>query len=927
MLIMKRALILLFFFLTITLYAQNQENSRLDSLLELTNQYKGDKLVDLFIEIAKVQSLNDSEQAHRSADEAIRLAYQIKYLKGAGNAYLTKGKICNLNNSSLRAVEYFESAKKIFTDLEDRSSIAKTSMGLGESYAQQNLFDKANQSYKDAITYFDYIGDYESLAEAYYKSGTTYNMVDDYHNALNSFQSAAEYYEKANDNYGLHLAENSIAIVYYYLGDFVNAFDYWTRYENAMRESEDWRRVSATLSNKGLIYNQWADYDEAIATFTEALELADKANNIINKAGIFNSMGNAFQYSGNTEKSFEYYRKSMSLGKELDSKQAVSIALHNIGELHMNLGHADSALYYVQKSLQIENTLFNNRGIAETKATLGKIYIALKRYRLAFSFFEQAEKVFNDIDDISGLADIYQKYGQAYAEIGNDSLTIFYTEKSISLASEMNLKKMLSENHKFLADFFEKTSDFKKALYHQKLFQSINDSIFTQMASDKTIINTIKLEKEAQGKKLAELLRAQDIKNYQNKIKDYITYFAVLLLIILAISLYFRYSSNKKSTNRLNDQYQMVLESEEKIKALIDASHDIVFLVDRKGLIVSANVKAVDTLRNGSQLVGYNFKEIVQPFFHDKLDIYIEQVLKKKSSKEFSLTSSTKRNYEITISPIFKHGIEVSGLAVYMQDVTDILASQKERKKLEEQLFQVQKLESVGTMAGGVAHDFNNYLGTILGYSSMGYDDAVEGSAAKRYFNQIMTASKSAQHTVQKILTFSRKSDENKLKRVNLKEVAKEAVSMVDSTKPSGIKLKLDLSSKPVEILGDAIEIQQVFINLFNNAFQAMADTESGSLYCTVSNSLFVKEHENSLKKFKSKNIAGIRIEDNGIGMNDKVLKRIFEPFFTTKEVGKGTGLGLSVVHGIIKNHQGELYVESTVGKGTTFYIYLPAIS
>ncbi len=242
-------------------------------------------------------------------------------------------------------------------------------------------------------------------------------------------------------------------------------------------------------------------------------------------------------------------------------------------------------------------------------------------------------------------------------------------------------------------------------------------------------------------------------------------------------------------------------------------------------------------------------------------------------------------------------------------------------------MFQVQKLESIGTMAGGVAHDFNNYLGTILGYSSMGFDDANEDSAAKRYFSQIMTAAKSAQHTVQKILTFSRKNESKKLGRVNLVEVAKEASAMVESTRPHEVEFKSEYKAESIEILGDAIEMQQVFINLFNNAFQAMEGAKHGHMECVISNTLFDASHQSIIRNFKSNNIAGIRVSDDGMGMSEHVLNRIFEPFFTTKDVGSGTGLGLSVVHGIIKNHYGELYVESTLGKGSTFYIYLPAIS
>lgn len=924
---MKRTLILLFFFISLSLLAQTQHNNRLDSLIELTNKYQGSKLVDLFIEIAKIQGVYNTELAHESADEAIRLAKNISYTQGIGKAYLAKGTICNFNNAPLQGEDYFKEAKKIFDTLNDDKNLAFSNLGLGESFSQRGNFEEALKAYKMATQYFESIHDFKTLANVYSKTGTTYNMIDDYHNALLAYQKSAENYRKINDNYDYNLTQNLIGIELYYLGKYKEALEVWTNYETAMREIEDWHRVSAVLTNKGIIYNHWAEYNEALINFSEALELAEKSNNKSNISGIYNSMGNSFQYSGNPEKSFEYYRKSVSLAEEMDSKQNISIGLHNIGELHLNLGNPDSALIYVQKSLQIENTLMNKRGIAETKATMGKIYIAIKKYDLAFSFFEQAESTFLEVDDINGLADIYQKYGQAYADIGKDSLAIYYLTKSNEIAQKIDLKKMQFENHQFLSNFYEKSNNYKKALIHQKLYHLINDSIFNQLAMNKTTYLTIKLEKEAQDKELAEMQRKQDEINYQNKNKAYINYFVTLIFIILAISFYLRYAANKKSAVRINEQYQVLLESEEKIKALIDASNDVVLLVDVNGTVVSANSKADLTLKNGNTLIGFDFKKIAHTFFDGQFDAHINRVLNLRSSHRFSLISKSKRAYEITINPIFKQGIEVSGLAIYMQDVTDILNAQNEKKKLEEQLFHVQKLESVGTMAGGVAHDFNNYLGTILGYSSMGFDDAEEGSAIKRYFNQIITASKSAQHTVQKILTFSRINKSNKFSRIDLVKVAQSAIEMVESTRPKEILFQSDYKVESIEILGDSVEMQQVFINLFNNAFHAMEGTKQGQLDCVISNAVFKDSHQSIVNNLNSRSVAGICVKDTGMGMNDQVLNRIFEPFFTTKSVGNGTGLGLSVVHGIIKNHKGELHVESILGKGTTFYIYLPAIS
>ncbi len=924
---MKRIFILLILLNSLSLFSQTVENNRLDSLMVLTTKYSGSQLVDVFIEIAELQGAHNQEQAHQSADEAIRLANQIKYPKGKGKAYLVKGTICNFTNNPITSLRHFKKAKEIFLETNDASELASAYVGIADSYAQQALFDTASEEYKKAILIFEDIGDYKSLANAFYKSGTNFNMVDDYYKALISFQNAEKYYEAINDLYGLNITKNSIGIVWFYLGNFKEALKVWTEYENAMREIEDWGRVSAALSNKGLIYNQWAEYNEALSTFSEALELAERAGQTSNIAGIYNSMGNAFHFSGNYEKSFEYYHKSVELGEKLDSKQTISIGLHNIGELHLNLGNTDSALYYVEKSLQIENTLFNKVGIAETKATMGEIYLALKKKSLAFSFLKQAEEVFNEVDNIRGLADIYQKYGQAYADIGNDSLTVYYLNRSNEIAEEIDLKKLQFENHLFLSNYFEKDKDYKKALLHQKLYHQLNDSIFNQKTLDKTAYLTIKLEKEAQDNELIEMQHAQEKINYQNKIRIYLSSFVSLLLFVLAIFIYLRFLANRRAARRLNKEYQKVLESEEKIKALIDASHDMVLLIDRQGKIASANSKAELMLHKSNSLNGFDFNEVFHPHFKDQFKPHIAIVLNLKKSHSFSLGSIDQKSYEITINPVFKDNTDVSGLAMYMQDVTDILIARNEKKKLENQLFQMQKLESIGTMAGGIAHDFNNYLGTILGYSSMGYDDTEEGTAIRRYFNQIITASKSAQHTVQKILTFSRKDETKKEIIVNLVRVALETIEMIESTKPKEVQTVSDFSSTSVEIMGDSVEIQQVFINLFNNAFQALEGVEKAMLECKIGTVVFKNEHKSLLQNLKSNKLACISVSDNGMGMSEQVLNRVFEPFFTTKNVGSGTGLGLSVVHGIIKNHHGELFVESILGKGTTFYIYLPAVS
>lgn len=247
---------------------------------------------------------------------------------------------------------------------------------------------------------------------------------------------------------------------------------------------------------------------------------------------------------------------------------------------------------------------------------------------------------------------------------------------------------------------------------------------------------------------------------------------------------------------------------------------------------------------------------------------------------------------------------------------------EEERKKLEAQLLQLQKMETIGTLAGGIAHDFNNILTPILGYTEMALEELEEESNLQFDIEQINNAALRAKDLVQQILTFSRQVEVDK-KPLQMHHVIREALNLVKASFPSNIEIRLDLDPNCGTVMADATQIHQVIMNLCTNAYHSMMETGG-----TLRVSLRVIKATNSLIKKVPKLIRGsyicTTISDSGTGMDRQTLTRIFEPFFTKKEVGIGSGLGLSVVHGIISSYEGAIEVESTVGEGTTFRIYLP---
>ena len=280
---------------------------------------------------------------------------------------------------------------------------------------------------------------------------------------------------------------------------------------------------------------------------------------------------------------------------------------------------------------------------------------------------------------------------------------------------------------------------------------------------------------------------------------------------------------------------------------------------------------------------------------------------------------------EINAYPRFDANSEIAGVIHVVRDIT-------EQRKLQEHLRHSQRLESIGTLAGGIAHDFNNILTAIIGYGHILKMKAKEGDPSKAYIEQIIASAERAANLTQSLLSFSRKQTGNP-EPVKLKEIIEKVGMIILRVIGENVELKTELAGEDLSVMADSAQIEQVLVNLCTNARDAMP--EGGVLAVKTrrvhSPQFTVQGQDNVNSELSTVNreptdYAEISIIDTGTGMDEKTRERIFEPFFTTKEVGKGTGLGLSMVYGIIKQHHGHISVESEVGKGTTFRIYLPLI-
>jgi len=369
----------------------------------------------------------------------------------------------------------------------------------------------------------------------------------------------------------------------------------------------------------------------------------------------------------------------------------------------------------------------------------------------------------------------------------------------------------------------------------------------------------------------------------------------------------------KKGISERMRAERALLESEKKYRSIMESMSDAAYICSSDFRIEYMNPTMIS--RVGHDATGETCHKVV--YNHDEQCSWcvFEQIKQGKHLEYELLDPKYNRFYSISNSPIFHSDEAISKLTIF-RDIT-------ENKSTEAQLRQARKMESIGTLAGGVAHDFNNLLHMIVGNTELALEDLPKCSSAHESLEEIKSTGLRAADIVKQLLNFSRKSDQE-LKPIGAVSVIKDALKFLRSTIPSTIKIKQHLPENDVPILGDSIQIHQLLMNIFTNASQEMEET-GGTLEIKVEN-VILSEDTNGYSGIEESEYLKITIKDTGSGITAENIDQIFDPYFTTKEIGKGSGMGLAVVHGIVKNHNGTIKVDSLPGDGTIFTILFPVI-
>ena len=375
-------------------------------------------------------------------------------------------------------------------------------------------------------------------------------------------------------------------------------------------------------------------------------------------------------------------------------------------------------------------------------------------------------------------------------------------------------------------------------------------------------------------------------------------------------------------------EYERELEKrEQKFRSLAELLPQTVFEMEANGHLTFVNNTGLEIFgyTHDDLAKGLNGLDLVVPQERENVRKTITAILEEKNRHEGYKCTALRKDG--SMFPILIYAASMSyeneekGIRGIIVDISEQEKLSHERDQLEKQYIQVQKMEAIGRLAGGVAHDLNNMLSPIVGYGELLLETIPKESPHRNPSEQIYRAGIRARDMVQQLLAFSRKQA-LEIKTIDINQVLSDFESLLARILRDDIQLELTLSDEAPHIQADAGQIEQVVMNLAINSQDAMQD---GGIISIEVDTIELDENDIKVQQLPSSGTyARLTFSDTGCGMDEETIDKIFDPFFTTKSRGKGTGLGLATVYGIVKQHNGNIRVYSEPGKGTVFRVYFP---
>ncbi|MBC8385686.1 MAG: tetratricopeptide repeat protein [Candidatus Cloacimonetes bacterium] len=691
--------------------------------------------------------------------------------------------------------------------------------------------------------------------------GIGYSLMSEYQTALEYLEKNLSLSKENNFIYSNIDALNGIGHLYRKQSCYEKSLEH---YFSALKMAEKTKKQETIVdcyNNIGIAYWTLNRYDKALGYYQKANDYYQKTNDKKGLATSFNNIGNVHYKLGNFEKAVKFYLQSLKIKEELGYQRQIAHSLNNLGAIYFKRKEYDQALDYFQRALSEYELFGDKKNIAMTLGNIGSLYSQNNDYEIAIKYHEQSLKIKEEIDDKSGIAIALNNLGIAYEKLNDQEKALEHYLSSLRIREEINERAGIAAISNNIGNLFIHQNKNKDALSYLEKSLKISKEIN---------------EKELMAKSY-ELLSQIYLSN-KNYEKAYIYY---RNSSVLNDSIY-----NEESSRQIAEM-QIKYDSEKQEKEIEILNRDKKI----QALALSKNKFMKNTF-----ILGFIILLI--------LGSIVFQIKQKQIKAQKKIDSETKK----------------------INKKLEARVQEELEKRLQQQqlLIQKSKLESLGKLAAGIAHEINQPLGSISMSIENIYFAYIEDQLSRKYLNGKIKNIKEYIQRIDRIIKhikiFSRDQKSIAIDRIDVNEVIQNALSMVQTQyKNHSIKLETILGNDLGFTKGNKFKLEQVIINLLSNAKDALEEKE-----CKKSNVEFNKKI--MIETFSEIDKILIKIEDNGIGIPQENLDNIFDPFFTTKDPEKGTGLGLSIIYGILEEMKGEIRVDSKYNEYTIMKIELPKI-
>ncbi|MCK5851558.1 tetratricopeptide repeat protein, partial [bacterium] len=679
--------------------------------------------------------------------------------------------------------------------------------------------------------------------------------------------------------------------------------------------------INYAINNIAVIYDELGQYTNALSYYLESLKIAEKINDREGKASAIVNIGSFYDSIGMYNKALEYLTNALYLFKLEEDKDGIAVALGNLSSTYLNLDDYDKALEFQLESLALEKENKNISGMGISYGTIADIYLELTNYNKAIENYNKCIELAKSIDNKDILCGALGGTGKIYFESKQYEKALKYNQQALDIALKIGKRENMCTYYKALSTTYCSMGHHHKALKMFKKYDEIKDELYCELLTKQMVKMESKYKSEKQQYE-NDLLKSrnqfQKLKLQRFQVYIFLSIAVIIILVLAVTLLLYTIKKRKIAENEL-------FKSRKQYKTIFDNSPLGIAFYDKDSIFVSANDKFLDILgATRENIKGINLlKYVVDKKIRDTLQIALKGKQSVYEGEYLSVITQKRCPVRCTFNCVEDASGKIAGIICVVEDITERMNAEKEKQKLENQLERSRKMETIGLLAGGVAHDLNNVLSGIVSYPDLLLMDIPDSSPLKRPLITIKQAGERAAAIVQDLLSLARRGV-NTTKVLDLNNVINEFTrspecEILKSYHPN-FTIKSNLCVKPDNIKGSEVHLKKMLMNLVTNAAEA-----DGTIIEISTRNIYIDKPIKGYDNINEGHYIVLTISDNGTGMSPNDLKNIFEPFYTKKVMGRsGTGLGMSVVWSTIQDHNGNINIKSIEGQGTIIEIYFP---